>query len=135
VSFCVSSSDQSLILHRIDVYFDSVAGMGRIIHRERFMSRMLLPPSHSGFPHVSLLHAICAVSAHFTAWVSTPAPKDREDKSTGSFPCSSDPDFSKSDFTTQHTTLAQEEVMKAIRTGEKTFDVLRAMVGFSCRPH
>ena len=36
---------------------------------------MKLPPTSRGFPHASLLHAICAVASSHTAWVNTLPPE------------------------------------------------------------
>lgn len=35
------------------------------------MARLKLPPTHNNFPHTALLHAICAVTARYTAAVHT----------------------------------------------------------------
>lgn len=46
-----------------------VPSVSRLIHRQSFFIRLTLPPLHPEFPHVSLLHAICAVAARFSAAV------------------------------------------------------------------
>jgi hypothetical protein len=48
-----------------------VPSISRLIHRPTFEERLRLPPTHPNFPHTSLLHAICAVSARYSAAVHT----------------------------------------------------------------
>jgi len=48
-----------------------VPSISRLIHRSTFEARLKLPPTHPNFPHTSLLHAICAVSARYSAAVHT----------------------------------------------------------------
>jgi hypothetical protein len=43
--------------------------ISRILHQPNFMARLQLPPRHPDFPHPALLHAICAVSARYSAAV------------------------------------------------------------------
>lgn len=58
----------------IDVFFTHAPQMPRMIHRHSFMTRLKLPPVHLGFPHSSLLHAMCAFASTYTAWVSNLPP-------------------------------------------------------------
>lgn len=53
-----------------------VPSISRLIHRQTFQARLLLRPTHPNFPHTALLHAICAVSARYSAAVKTCAPED-----------------------------------------------------------
>jgi hypothetical protein len=48
-----------------------VPSISRLIHRQTFQARLLLRPTHPDFPHSALLHAICAVSARYSAAVKT----------------------------------------------------------------
>lgn len=48
-----------------------VPSISRILHRKSFMARLALPPTHANFPHTALLHAICAVTARYSAAVYT----------------------------------------------------------------
>lgn len=49
--------------------------MPRMIHRATLMTRLRLPPTHPDFPHPSLLHAICAAAATYTACVNSLPPE------------------------------------------------------------
>ena len=69
----------TLLTHSIDVFFTHAPQMPRMIHRPSFMTRLKLPPVHPGFPHASLLHAMCAFASTFTAWVSN-LPSDSLDR-------------------------------------------------------
>lgn len=46
-----------------------VPSISRLLHYPKFTARLLLPPNHPDFPHPALLHAICAVSARYSAAV------------------------------------------------------------------
>lgn len=46
-----------------------VPSVSKIIHREKFLARLALPPTSPGFPHTALLHAICSVTARYSAAV------------------------------------------------------------------
>lgn len=47
----------------VEIYFTRPhAGQG-LINASRFRTAMLLPPTSPGFPHASLIHAVCAVAA------------------------------------------------------------------------
>lgn len=48
----------SIVNHLIDVFFKCDPCGSRILHRPSFLAAMQLPPYHSKFPHVALLHAI-----------------------------------------------------------------------------
>lgn len=48
-----------------------VPSISRLIHRQTLQARLLLRPTHPDFPHSALLHAICAVSARYSAAVRT----------------------------------------------------------------
>lgn len=53
----------------VQVFFTMVPFISRLIHQPKFMPRLQLPPRHANFPHPALLHAICAVSARYSAAV------------------------------------------------------------------
>ncbi|KAG9002104.1 hypothetical protein FRB93_011877 [Tulasnella sp. JGI-2019a] len=55
-----------LLRHLADTVFNSVPLASRIIHRPTFMASLSLPPSSRDFPHVSLLHAVCALASVYT---------------------------------------------------------------------
>jgi len=55
----------------VHTFFNVVPSISRILHRQTFLARLELPPTHRNFPHTALLHAICAVTARYTAAVHT----------------------------------------------------------------
>ena len=59
-----------LMDHLAQVFLNSVPVVHGLFHPGRFLTRLSLPPSHTDFPHPAILHAICAVSARYTAYVS-----------------------------------------------------------------
>ena len=63
--------DTGSSLVSVQVFFNMVPSISRLIHRSTFEERLRLPPTHPNFPHTSLLHAICAVSARYSAAVNT----------------------------------------------------------------
>ncbi|WVW80553.1 hypothetical protein I302_102538 [Kwoniella bestiolae CBS 10118] len=59
----------SMLDHLVETFFNMVPSVPRVLHRQSFMTRLALPPTHAEFPHVALLHAICATAARYTAAV------------------------------------------------------------------
>lgn len=51
-----------------------------MLHRPSLLARVRLPPTSDKFPHPSLLHAICAYAASYTAWVHTFKPEETDDQ-------------------------------------------------------
>lgn len=48
----------AIVNHLIDVFFKCDPCGSRILHQPTFLATMQLPPYHSKFPHIALLHAI-----------------------------------------------------------------------------
>lgn len=63
-----------LLEHLIETFFNQVPFVPRILQRGLFMARARLPPTSPDFPHIALLHAVCAAAAPFTAWVNSLPP-------------------------------------------------------------
>jgi hypothetical protein len=94
---------------------------------------MSLPPTHHNFPHPSLIHAICSAAA---AW----QPAVGKTTESGEFkPWNPTVDFGKpreyqgsspdqTTFGTQQSAFAKESVQDGLNTGNRLFDVVRAMV-------
>ncbi|KAL1412647.1 hypothetical protein Q8F55_000394 [Vanrija albida] len=61
----------AMLEHLVGTFFTMVPSISRILHRKSFMARLALPPTHANFPHTGLLHAICAVTARYSAAVYT----------------------------------------------------------------
>lgn len=57
---------------RVDVFFAFNPHSHRLFHAPSFMASLALPPYHSDFPYVGILHAICAVGSFYTAAVPPP---------------------------------------------------------------
>jgi hypothetical protein len=90
------------------------------MHKARLLARMALPPTHSNFPHPALIHAICAASA---GWCISPV----WEKSQMLNPV----DFIQKDgltFGMRQAAYAKDAVQDGLNTGNRLFDVVRAMV-------
>ncbi|WVQ75984.1 hypothetical protein IAR50_005620 [Cryptococcus sp. DSM 104548] len=60
-----------LVNHLVDVFFTMVPSISRTIHRTSLLTRLSFPPTHSEFPHLALIHAICAVASRHSAAINT----------------------------------------------------------------
>ncbi|KIR58997.1 hypothetical protein I314_04981 [Cryptococcus bacillisporus CA1873] len=60
----------SMLEHLVETFFAMTPSVPRILHRQSFLARLALPPSHPEFPQRALLHAICAAAARYSAAVS-----------------------------------------------------------------
>ncbi|SGZ30478.1 BQ5605_C048g12374 [Microbotryum silenes-dioicae] len=56
-----------LVNRLLDVFFTKSHVFKEMINRDRFMASMMLPPSHHGFPHRSILHAILACTVRMVS--------------------------------------------------------------------
>lgn len=63
-----------LLDHLVEIFFSHAPQLPRMIHRPTLLTRLRLAPTNRNFPHPSLLHAICAYAAPYTAWVNSLAP-------------------------------------------------------------
>ncbi|BEI93175.1 uncharacterized protein CcaverHIS019_0508030 [Cutaneotrichosporon cavernicola] len=125
--------EPSVTLSLLEVFFEIVPNIPRILNRARFMARLNLPPTHSNFPHPALLHAICSLTA---SWIE-PTP----DNITSFFP-SVDYDKDKIAFMIQTVTtkvdgmpfslrqaaFGKDAIQDGLNTGNRLFDVVRAMI-------
>ena len=68
VSVLSETSSQPLTVS-VETFFAKVPTVPRILHRPTFLKRLTRPPTHPDFPHVALLHAICAAAGRYTAAV------------------------------------------------------------------
>nr|XP_031862623.1 uncharacterized protein CI109_002121 [Kwoniella shandongensis]KAA5529695.1 hypothetical protein CI109_002121 [Kwoniella shandongensis] len=59
----------AMVDHLVETFFTMVPSIGRIIHRQTFLTRLALPPTHADFPHRALLHAMCAAASSYSAAV------------------------------------------------------------------
>ncbi|WVN89075.1 uncharacterized protein L203_104291 [Cryptococcus depauperatus CBS 7841] len=72
----------AMLDHLVDTFFTMVPSVPRIIHRQSFLTRLALPPTHSDFPQRALLHAICACAARYSAAVTVRSVQDGIEKLT-----------------------------------------------------
>ncbi|EKD04083.1 hypothetical protein A1Q2_01558 [Trichosporon asahii var. asahii CBS 8904] len=117
----------------VEAFFDVVPSMPRMLHKGRFMTRLSLPPTHSNFPHPSLLHSICAISS---AWCD---PKVYDPNGQAPDPTATRAEFfSRSGptpaapeilpFSLRHAAFAKDAIHDGLNTGSRLFDVVRAMI-------
>ncbi|KAM0751551.1 hypothetical protein T439DRAFT_324738 [Meredithblackwellia eburnea MCA 4105] len=52
-----------LVSRLVDVYFAKTHAATGMVNQGRFLANLALPPTHSGFPHTSLIHAMLATAA------------------------------------------------------------------------
>lgn len=52
-----------LVMRLVDVYFSKSHAASGMINQAKFLASMSLPPTHSKFPHVSLLHGMLATAS------------------------------------------------------------------------
>jgi len=55
-----------LLLHLVDTFFACAPFASHIVHQPTFMANLLKPAASPDFPHVALLHAICAMASLYT---------------------------------------------------------------------
>lgn len=59
-----------MLEHLVETFFTMTPSVPRVLHRQSFLARLALPPSHPEFPQRALLHAICAAASRYSAAVS-----------------------------------------------------------------
>lgn len=120
----------------VEAFFDVVPSMPRMLHKGRFMTRLSLPPTHSNFPHPSLLHSICAISS---AWCDPKVYDPAYDPNQAADPRSTQPEFFSRGgpmnaapeilpFSLRHAAFAKDAIHDGLNTGSRLFDVVRAMI-------
>ncbi|KAG8882845.1 hypothetical protein FRB97_007669 [Tulasnella sp. 331] len=67
---------RELLTHLVNTVFNYVPLASRAIHRASFMANLCKPPSSPDFPHVTLLHAFCALASLYTPIVLDMNPLD-----------------------------------------------------------
>lgn len=125
---------------RIESFFTKVPALPRMMNRSKLLTRMSLPPTHSDFPHPSLLHAICACASLWCAPAvyaqSTMAPgtlpKLMSAPASGQKFANFTADPPTSTFSSHQADLAESTIQEGLGSGHKLFDIVRAMV---CQKH
>ncbi|WWC69552.1 uncharacterized protein I206_103494 [Kwoniella pini CBS 10737] len=133
----INLPEPNVVNDLIEAFFDLVPNLPRVLHRARFLSRMALPPTHSNFPHPALIHAVCAAAA---AWCSPEIyEKSTRGKGRDFFDASGmgmygtdvlEGKGSKANLTfgLRQASFAKEAVQEGLNTGNRLFDVVRAMI-------
>ncbi|WVQ70202.1 uncharacterized protein L199_008427 [Kwoniella botswanensis] len=134
----INLPEPNVVNDLIEAFFDLVPNLPRVLHRARFLSRMALPPTHSNFPHPALIHAVCAAAA---AWCSpeiyekSTRGKGRDffDSNAGAGMYGNDVLEGKGSkanltFGLRQASFAKEAVQEGLNTGNRLFDVVRAMI-------
>jgi hypothetical protein len=98
----------------VDAYFSRDHLTSGMINKGRFLSALSHPPTHTKFPHASLIHAVCAVAARFI----DPQQLDLDKESYWK------DDDSPADY---HAKRAKMAVDDAIVRGKKLFQVAQAV--------
>ncbi|WVR05102.1 hypothetical protein IAU60_002114 [Kwoniella sp. DSM 27419] len=123
----------------IEAFFNLIPNIPRLLNRARFLARMTLPPTHSNFPHPALIHAICAAAA---AWCAPEVYEQSPRVKSWSYPDTvtnqrgfwmepgKDPNRETTALTfgLRQAALAKDAIQDGLNTGNRLFDVVRAMI-------
>ncbi|KAF9787342.1 hypothetical protein BJ322DRAFT_1054850 [Thelephora terrestris] len=105
----------AIVNHLIDVFFKCDPCGSRILHQPTFLAAMQLPPYHSTFPHIALLHAICASASRWTSNAATMTPDGtRRDK-----------------FAEFHASKTRQYIDRTMASGKDIFQVMQACIVLS----
>lgn len=114
----------------VEAFFDLVPNLPRLLHRARFLARLALPPTHSNFPHPSLLHAICACAGTWCSPAVYAKSSQAFEPGMGFRPdLDGKPEGGMTSFASRQIAFAKDCVQDGLDTGNRLFDVVRAMVG------
>ncbi|CAE6522064.1 unnamed protein product [Rhizoctonia solani] len=118
-----------LVYHLVDVFFNCYPHAHYIVHRSSFMLSLALPPKSPNFPHVSLLHAICAYAGVFS-YLIEPPPAGDLDKIYHDFIFGDRrrPDSREESFAELHARWAKETIDQAVAMGFNLFECTQAQV-------
>ncbi|GAB1518772.1 hypothetical protein RhiTH_001837 [Rhizoctonia solani] len=118
-----------LLHHLIDVFFNCYPHAHYIIHRPTFMLSLTLSPKSPEFPHVSLLHAICAYAGVFSYLIEPPPGSDL-DKTYPDFIFGDRrrPELREESFAEMHARWAKETSEQALAMGFNLFEITQAQV-------
>lgn len=128
----VDLPDPNLMEHLIDCFFQFVPSVNRIFVYDSFKTRMTLPPSSDNFPDEAILHAICAVSARYTARVVT--------VDSQSEPWKQAPQFHENpalepDFGIRHSLFAKKVIDRNLAAGVRIYESAQALACLSNHYH
>ncbi|ELU43148.1 fungal specific transcription factor domain-containing protein [Rhizoctonia solani AG-1 IA] len=119
-----------LLHHLIDVFFNCYPHAHYIIHRPTFMLSLTLSPKSPEFPHVSLLHAICAYAGVFSYLIEPPPGSDL-DKTYPDFIFGDRrrPELREESFAEMHARWAKETSEQALAMGFNLFEITQGDSG------
>ncbi|CAE6434382.1 unnamed protein product [Rhizoctonia solani] len=118
-----------LVYHLVDVFFTYYPHAHYIIHRPSFMLALAQSPKSPNFPHVSLLHAICAYAGVFS-YLIKPPPVGDLDKIYHDFIFGDRrrPDSREESFAEMHARWAYETADQAVAMGFNLFECSQVRV-------
>ncbi|CUA67995.1 Protein EssC [Staphylococcus aureus subsp, aureus COL] [Rhizoctonia solani] len=118
-----------LFYHLVDVFFTYYPHAHYILHRPSFMLSLALPPKSPDFPHVSLLHAICAYAGVFSYLITPPSAGNLETIYRDFiFGDRRRPDSRERSFAEMHANWAEETVNQASTMGFNMLECVQALV-------
>lgn len=112
-----------LIRHLVDMFFLFHPHASRLFHRANFIASLSYPPDHPDFPVAPVLHAICAVSAIYTA-AGGPRTNAADFPYEGQF---AQPDLPDT-FAEQQASHAKEAVEKYLNKGQHLVQCVQTYV-------
>lgn len=112
-----------LIRHLVDMFFLFHPHASRLFHRGTFIASLSYPPDHPDFPIAPVIHAICAVSAIYTA-AGGPRTNAADFLYEGQF---AQPDLPDT-FAEQQATHAKETVEKYLNKGQHLVQCVQTYV-------
>ncbi|KAL7418208.1 hypothetical protein BDY24DRAFT_12994 [Mrakia frigida] len=116
----------SLLHSLVETFFEKVPTVHKVLHKTQFLTSLhSLPPSHPGYPHPSVLHAICALASRFSGRTEvTPASTSFDSEGIPTLKDTVDMDS----FGGKHAEFAKGYMEEEFRKGERLFDALLACV-------
>ncbi|KEP52171.1 fungal specific transcription factor domain protein [Rhizoctonia solani 123E] len=118
-----------LFYHLVDVFFTCYPHAHYILHRPSFMVSLALPPKSPDFPHVSLLHAICAYAGVFSYLIKPPTAGDLEKIYRDFiFGDRRRPDSKEESFAEMHAKWAEETASQASVMGFNMLECVQTLV-------
>ncbi|KAJ1305459.1 hypothetical protein OPQ81_000469 [Rhizoctonia solani] len=116
-----------LFYHLVDVFFACYPHAHYIIHRPSFMLSLALPPKSPNFPHVSLLHAICAYAGVFSYLIKPPSAGNLEKIYRDFiFGDRRRPDSREESFAEMHANWAEQTIEQATTMGFNLLECVQA---------
>ncbi|KAG1755181.1 uncharacterized protein EDB91DRAFT_1233936 [Suillus paluster] len=112
-----------LIRHLVEMFFLFHPHASRLFHRGTFIALLSYPPDHPDFPIAPILHAICAVSAIYTA-AGGPRTDARDFSYEGQF---AQPDLPDT-FAEQQAIHAKEAIEKYLKKGQHLVQCVQTYV-------